>query len=128
MYSDSEGASFTFMSEQQTNMCMNDRVGQEFRTFRTSVNSIGKVTNILGWYQERQLQFTILAWFSTLIFDIPPSQAENEIGFSIVRVFTGARRVRMLVDMLSKLIFNNMNSIGIQPNQTTDIFRNQLGI
>ena len=88
------------MSEQQTNMCMNDRVGQEFRTFRTSVNSIGKVTNILEWYQERKLQFTMLAWFSTLIFDIPPSQAKNERDFSLAGVFTGSNRARILVETL----------------------------
>ena len=56
-------------------------------------------------------------------FFILPSQAENERDFSLSGVFTGERHARMLVEMLSKIIFMNRNSIGIHPNQTTDLFR-----
>ena len=35
-----------------------------------------------------------------MIFDIPPSRAENEKDFSLDGVFTGSNRARILVDML----------------------------
>ena len=52
------------------------------------MKEIGKVTNVLGWYQERQLQFPVLARFGTMVFAIPPSQAENERDFSLSCLFT----------------------------------------
>ena len=55
IYSDDEGASQTFMSEQQTSMYMNERVAQEFWVFWTDVKASGTVTDVLGWYQEIQL-------------------------------------------------------------------------
>ena len=60
----------------------------------------GTVTDALGWYQERKLQFTMLARFSTIIFSIPPSQAENESDFSLAVVFKGSNRAKMSVDMI----------------------------
>ena len=56
-------------------------------------------------------------------FSIPLSQAENERDFSHDGVFTGSNCARMLVDMISKLVFNNRKSIGIQNNQTSDVFK-----
>ena len=79
---------------------MNERVDQEFWTFRAAVKASRKVTNVLGWHQERKTQFTMLARFATMIFDIPPSRAENEKDFSLDGVFTGSNRARILVDML----------------------------
>ena len=47
-----DGVSITaVMSEQQTNIYMNDRISQEFRTFWAAVKASGTVTNVLGWYQ-----------------------------------------------------------------------------
>ena len=88
------------MSERQTNIYMNDRVAQEFRTFGSAVKAGRTVTDILGWYQERKLHFPMLARFATMIFAIPPSQAKNERDFSLPGVFTGSNRARISVDML----------------------------
>ena len=65
----------------------------------------------------------MLACFATIIFAIPHSQAKNERDFSLSGVFTVSKSERMSVDMLSKIIFVNRNSIGLQHNQTTDIFQ-----
>ena len=111
------------MSEQKTNMYMNQRVSQDFWAFRSAVKASGTVTDVLGWYQERKLQFPMLARFSTMIFSIPPSQAEYQREFFLTGVFKGSNRARMLVDMLSKLILINRNSIGIQHNHTADVFQ-----
>ena len=56
-----------------------------------------------------------------MVFAIPPSQAKNERYLFLAGMFKGARSERMSIDMLSKLIFINRNSIGIQTNQTTDV-------
>ena len=69
----------------------------------------------------------MLARFDTTIFDIPPPQAENERDFSLADVFTGSNHARMSVEMLLKLTFINMNSIGIQNNQTNYIFQVPVG-
>ena len=122
IYSGDEVASTAVMLEQQNNMYMNERVAQEFRKFWADVKASGTVNDVLGWYQEIKLQFTILARFATMIFDIPTSQTENERDFSLASVFTGYNRTRMLVYMLSKCIFINRNSIGIQINKITDVF------
>ena len=51
IYSEYEGASRTFISEQQTNIYMNERVAREFRTFWADLKSIGALTDVLEWYQ-----------------------------------------------------------------------------
>ena len=84
IYSEDEGESPAVMSEQQTNMYMNDRLAQEFQTFWSDVKTSGKVTDVLGWYQERKLQFPMLARFATMVFPIPPSQAENRGTFLLL--------------------------------------------
>ena len=56
-------------------------------------------------------------------FFIPLSQAKNERKFSHDGVFTGSNCASMLVDMISKLVFNNRKSIGSQNNQTSDVFK-----
>ena len=56
------------MLERQTNVYTNERVAQEFRTFREAVKESGTVKNVLGGYQKRKLQFTILGRFATIIF------------------------------------------------------------
>ena len=78
------------MLDQQTNMYTNESVAQEFRTFWESVKAIGTVNKVLGWYQKTKLQSTMLALFTTMVFDIPPSQGENERDFSLADVFTGS--------------------------------------
>ena len=88
---------------------MNEGVAQQFWTFRSSVKASGAVTNVLGCYQERKLQFPRLARFATMICAILPSQAENERDFSLAGVLIGSTRARMLVDMLSEIIFINRN-------------------
>ena len=91
-------------------------MAQEFQNFWAAVKASGTVTNILGWYQEIKLQFSMLARFAIMIFAFPPSQAENEGGVPLTGVFTGSNHARIWVDMLSKIIFINRNSIGIQHN------------
>ena len=81
-------------------MYINERVAQDFWTFRAAMKASGTVTNVLGWYQERKLQFPILARFDTIIFAILPSQAKNERDFSLAGVFTGSNRSRTAVDMI----------------------------
>ena len=88
------------MSEHQTNMYMNERVAQDFRTLRAVVKESGTVTNVLGWYQEIKLHFFMLAWFFMTSFAILPSQAKNERDFSLTGVFTVSKCARMSVDML----------------------------
>ena len=100
IYSKDYVSSTAAMSEQQTNMYMNERVAQEFRMFWAAVKASGTVTNVLGWYQEIKLQFPMLARFATMIFSIPPSWAENERDFSLAGLFTGSNCARILVDML----------------------------
>ena len=78
-------------------MFMNERVSQKFGNFGGYLKGSGTLTDVLGWYHERQLQFPMLARFSTVNFDILPSQAENERDFSLYGVFTRSNRVRMLV-------------------------------
>ena len=63
-----------------------------------------------------------------MIFAIITWKAKDERGFNIDGVFIGERRASILVDMLEKLIFIHMNSIGIQHNPNTDFFRGQLRI
>ena len=87
------------------------------------MKAIGTVIGVLGWYQERQLQFPMLARFSTMIFAIPPSPTKNERGFYLAGVFTVSNHARISVYMLSKIIFINRNSIGIQHKQTNDVFQ-----
>ena len=123
IYSEYESAIPAVISEQQTNTHINDRVAQEFFTFWAAVKASGKVTDVLEWYQEIKLQFTMLAWFATVIFSIPTSQAKNEKGFYLAGIFIGSKRASMLVYMLSKLIFVDRNSICIQHNHTTDVFQ-----
>ena len=48
IYSYDEGEIFNFMSQRQTNINMNERVAQQFRTFRAAVKASGTVTNVLG--------------------------------------------------------------------------------
>ena len=84
IYSEDKGASTTVMSERQTNMYMNERAAQEFRTLLKDVKSSGTVTDVLWWYWERKIQFPTIARFSTMIFDIPPSQAKNERDFLLL--------------------------------------------
>ena len=109
-------------------MYMSEKVAQELHNFWLAVKASGEVTNVLGWYQERQIQFPMLAWFYTMIFSIPPSQAENEREFYLTGVFTGARRERMLVDMLPKIIF--IKGVQLTSSSTTLMmfFRYQLRI
>ena len=76
------------MLERQTNMYMNEMKYQDFRNFISATKASVKVTNVIGWYQERKLQFSILARFATMIFDILPSQAKNERDFYLSGVFT----------------------------------------
>ena len=78
IYPEDEGAIPAVMSDQKTNMYMNERVNQEFWTFWEAVKSCGTVTNFLSWYQERKLQFPMLVRFDTMIFAISPAQAKNE--------------------------------------------------
>ena len=77
------------------------------------MNASGTVTNVLRWCQEIKLQFPMLARFSTMMFAIPPSKAENKRECSLAGVFTGSNHARMSVEILSKLIFIIRNSIGI---------------
>ena len=100
IYSEDEGASPAIMPERQTNLYIDERLAQEFRTFLEAAKESGTVKDFLGWYQERKLQFPMLTRFSTMIFDIPPSQAKNERDFSLAGVFTGSNRARILVDMI----------------------------
>ena len=65
----------------------------------------------------------MLARFANMIFDIPPPQAKNERDFYLAGVFIWSNRARMYVYIPSKIIFINRNSIGIQHNQTTDVFQ-----
>ena len=71
------------------NMYMNERLDQEFWTFRSSVKASGTVTDVLGWYQDRKFQFPMLVQFATMVFVILSSQVENERVFSHAGVFTG---------------------------------------
>ena len=73
IYSEYEGASPAVMLEQQTSIYMNEIIAQEFWTFREAAKASGTVTDVLGWYQERNLNFPMLTWFATMIFAIPPS-------------------------------------------------------
>ena len=63
-----------------------------------------------------------------MVFAILPSHTKNEREFYIDGDFIGSKCARMSVYMLSELIFINRNTIGIQPNQTIDIFIDQLRI
>ena len=58
IYSEDEVASPTVMSEHQTNIYMNERVSQEFRTFQEAVNSSWTLTDFLGWYQGKKSSFS----------------------------------------------------------------------
>ena len=104
-------------------MYMNDREAWEFHNSWESVKASGTVTGVLGWYQERQLQFLMLARFADIIFSILTSQTENMRYLYLSGVFTGARRASISVDMLSKVIFIHVNSIDIHINHNTDIFQ-----
>ena len=75
-------------------------VAQQFLAFWADLKASGKVTDVLGWYQERKQQFPMLTQFAAMIFSIPTSQAKNYRRFSLSGVFTLSNRARMSVDML----------------------------
>ena len=59
-------------------------------------------------------------------FLILPPQEKNKRDFSLAGVLTVSKRASISVDILSKIIFINRNSIVIQSNQTTDVFQGQV--
>ena len=68
------------------------------------------------------MQFPILTLFAYIIHSITPLQSENERDFSLAGIYTASRRANISVEMLSNLIFININSADLGRNTTIDVF------
>ena len=78
--------------------------------------------DVLNWLQIQPMQFFILTRFAYIINSITPSQTENERDFSLVGIYTASCRSNISVEMISDLLFININSAELGCNTTIAFF------
>ena len=57
---------------------------------------------------------------------ITPSKTENKRDFSLADIYTASYRANISVEMLSDLLFININSAALGRNTTIDVFGGSL--
>ena len=72
------------------------------------------------------MQFPVLTRFSYIIHSITPLQTENERDFSLAGIYTASRRANLSVEIISDLLFMNINSTALGLIATIDIFGGSL--
>ena len=72
------------------------------------------------------MQFPTMTRFAYIIHSITPSQTENERDFSLAGIYNASRRANLSVEMLSNLLFININSSDLGLNTSIDVFEGSL--
>ena len=77
---------------------------------------------VLNCFQIQKMQFPMLTRFAYIIHFFTPLQTENERDFSLAGIYTASLRANISVEMLSDLLFININSTVLGRNTTINLF------
>ena len=69
------------------------------------------------------MKFPMLTSFAYIIHSISSSKTENEINLSLAGIYTSSLCTNISVEMLSDLLFININSAALVRNKTIDVYR-----
>ena len=91
------------MLDQQSSFFINERVFLILEGVKETT------TDVLCCYYAINIQLSMLASFSRILFSIPLSQAGNERYFYPAALFTASSHSKLSVIMMYKLLFMNHN-------------------
>ena len=102
-----------------------ERIRAEFFIYQNMVAGTETTDDfdVLNWFQIQQMKFSMLNGFTYIIHSITLSKNEKERDFSLAGIYTASRRDNISVEMLSDLLFININSAALVRNKTIDVYR-----